>query len=104
MCEDTDKEIIARGAPAKCPLSHNPYTYCPLVFKHEDDMILSYIESLVDDVHRLNGLPMGKYSSEEPQSIDRWACTITAYMNGRIHELVKDIRRHSAQEKRSSQL
>jgi hypothetical protein len=73
--------------PAKCPKSYNPYTYCPLAFRHEDEMILDYIHQLVVDIKRINGIGMS-LSGEDAQMVDRYACQITAYMNGRIHELL----------------
>ena len=76
-----------RITPALCIKTFNPYTYCPLVFKHEDDMILEYMHSLVIEIRRVNGLPMS-ISGEDARAIDRYCGQVTAYLNGRIHELV----------------
>lgn len=76
-----------RQIPALCPKSANPYTYCPLVFMNEDEMIMSYLDGFAQDIKRLNNLPM-TLSGDEAEKFDRWCGTITAYMNGRIHELV----------------
>lgn len=70
--------------PAQCPKSASPYNHCPFVFRHEDDMILSYISALVEDVKRS--------PSEEAKSIDRYTCQITAYMNGRIHQAIQHLK------------
>lgn len=77
----TEKEV-----PALCLKSSNPYVYCPLRFRHIDDMILDCVHSLAIEIRRLNGLPMC-LSGDEAKSVDRYAGQITAYMNGRIHEL-----------------
>jgi len=76
--------------PALCLKTYNPYTFCPLVFKHEDDMILSYISMLSEDIKRLQDDPL-----EEAKRIDRTCMTITAYMNGRVHELIQRIEKSS---------
>ena len=76
--------------PEKCPLSFNPYTYCPIMFNHEDEMILSMVTMLVADIKRIlfQTLPM---NGEDAMMIYRATREITAYMNGRIHDLVKMI-------------
>jgi hypothetical protein len=78
--------IVSGKVPALCLKSYNPYTYCPLAFRHEDEMILSYVHSLVVEIRRLNGLPMS-ICGHDAQAIDRYCSEITAYMNGRIHGL-----------------
>ena len=87
---DEEKKV-----PALCPKSANPYTYCPLVFVHEDDMILSYASSLAVEIKRINGHDM-RLSGDDAKAIDRYTCEITAYMNGRIHELVKLLKEQEA--------
>lgn len=72
--------------PTSCPKSYNPYTFCPLKFVYEDDMILYYINSLQNDVIRLHDQ---KRDDEIAMRTDRCCSEITAYMNGRIHELIK---------------
>jgi hypothetical protein len=74
--------------PEKCPLSYDPYTFCPIKFTCEDDMILEYVSAAVSDTKRFNGLSMS-INSEDAISIDRWAGTITAYMNGRIRQALE---------------
>jgi len=74
-----------------CPKSSNPYTYCPLAFKYADDMILSYCSSLVVEIRRANGLPM-QISGDDAKAIDRYCGEITAYMNGRIHQGLNQIK------------
>jgi hypothetical protein len=78
--------------PAKCPLSYDPYTYCPLAFRHEDEMVLDYISQLAIEIKRINCHEMS-LSGEGARAIDRYACQITAYMNGRIHELLRKAER-----------
>jgi len=82
---------MKKEIPELCPKSANPYTYCPLVFKHADDMILSYCESLAMEIRRING-HNPQTSGDDAKAIDRYGGQITAYMNGRIHELVKMIK------------
>jgi hypothetical protein len=81
--------------PALCPKSASPYVYCPLKFEHSDDMILSYVSMLVTEVRRLNRLPI-HITIEDAQMIDRYGGEITAYMNGRIHELVRMLKEKEA--------
>lgn len=71
----------------QCPKSASPYKYCPLVFVHEDDMVLSYVYSLVDDFRRVQG-----NQSEEAKIIDKHACQITAYLNGRLHQAITQLK------------
>lgn len=75
--------------PAECPKSYNPYTYCPLAFRHEDDMILDYVTQLAIEIKRINGHEMLLFG-KDGRMIDRYACEITAYMNGRIHQILKE--------------
>lgn len=70
----------------KCPLSCNPYTYCPVMFKHADDFILAKVETVAEETKRL--LSTGR-EIDIPRMIDRYCGEITAYMNGRIHEILK---------------
>ena len=77
--------------PSLCMKTYNPYDYCPLVFRHEDEMIMDYISQLAIDIKRINGHEMS-LSGDDARTIDRYACQITAYMNGRIHELVKRLK------------
>jgi hypothetical protein len=86
--------VVSENIPALCLKSYNPYTYCPLAFKHEDDMILAYVNSLAVEIRRLNGLSMS-ISGNDARAIDRYCSEITAYMNGRIHELVKRLKDES---------
>jgi hypothetical protein len=74
---------MEKDIPAKCPKSASPYNHCPFVFRHEDEMILSYISSLAEDLKRVSG-----NQGEEAKIIDRYACQITAYLNGRMHQVV----------------
>ena len=76
-----------KKVPALCLKTYNTYDYCPLVLRHEDEMILSYISMLAEDIKRANGNGV-----EEVQAIYRHCCEITAYMNGRIHELVNRLK------------
>lgn len=87
----TPKEEEKKNIPALCPKSYNPYTYCPLAFRHEDEMIMAYVSSLAVEIKRINGHEMS-LSGEDARAIDRYTCQITAYMNGRIHELVKRLK------------
>jgi hypothetical protein len=48
---------------------------------HEDDFILSYVHNIVIETKRLNGLNM-EITSEDAKNIDKYACIITAYLNG----------------------
>lgn len=80
----------ADRSPAQCPKSASPYNYCPLVFRHEDDMILSAISMLATDIKRLSHHNV-HVSSDEAKAIDRASCIITAYMNGRVHEAIKQL-------------
>lgn len=77
--------------PALCLKSYSPYNFCPLCFRHEDEMVLDYISQLALDIKRINGLGM-TLAGADSRMIDRYACQITAYMNGRIHELVKRLK------------
>lgn len=80
-------------SPELCAKSYNPYTYCPLVFKHEDDFILSKIGMFAQEIKRVNNLKNWQsLSGEEAGLFDRYCGEITAYMNGRIHELVKRLK------------
>lgn len=74
-----------------CPKASDPYTYCPLAFRHADDMILSYCESLAMEIRRINHLPM-QISGDDAKAIDRYCGQITAYMNGRIHQVLKQLK------------
>jgi len=76
-----------KHTPAQCPKSASPYNHCPFVFKHEDDMILSYVSSLACEIKRINGLG-NTINANDARMIDRYACEITAYLNGRIHQIV----------------
>lgn len=77
--------------PVGCLKSYNPYNYCPLVFKHEDDFIGDMLEAVMHDIKRLAGLNQ-TLSSEEAVMLDSRCKELTAYMNGRIHELVRVIK------------
>jgi hypothetical protein len=66
-----------------CDKVYNPYTYCPLKFEYEDDVILGYIISLVADI-KLR-------PQHEAESIDECTNQITAYMNGRIAQILKNM-------------
>lgn len=83
--------------PALCPKSANPYTYCPLVFVHEDDFILSMVQALAGEIMRVNGVKSWASggATESSRLIDHYCREITAYMNGRIHELVKLIKENN---------
>lgn len=70
----------------KCPKSADPYNYCPWLMRVEDEMILKYLDLLVQDIRRLNNLPM-EYGGDEAREVDRTCATITAYMNGRLREV-----------------
>jgi hypothetical protein len=74
--------------PTKCHKSYNPYTYCPIAFRNEDDMILEYVHSLAVEIKRLNFGTLS-LSGDDARAVDRFCGQITAYMNGRIHELIK---------------
>ncbi len=74
--------------PEKCPISANPYNYCPLKFRHEDEMILAEVTMLAQEIKRVNGI-ITPDTSEEARLIDRYASEITAYMNGRIDQLLR---------------
>jgi len=76
-----------KHTPTQCPKSASPYNHCPFVFKHEDDMILSYVSTLTEEIRLANGIIRG-VSLRESHLIDRYACEITAYLNGRIHQIV----------------
>jgi hypothetical protein len=54
---------------------------------HQDDTILSYVQNLVDEIERV-----GYGTIEATQAIDRYTLVITAYMNGRIEQLSKQIK------------
>lgn len=71
---------------SKCPKSASPYKGCPLVFEHEDDAILEYVLLLAEEIRLANGISQPKDSSREARIIDKAACQISAYMNGRIHQ------------------
>jgi len=75
---------IDRTIPALCAKTNNPYTYCPLIFVHEDDMILSIVTMIFQDAKRIE-----ENSIEWAQRIDSATRELTAYMNGRIHEAAK---------------
>jgi len=70
--------------PAQCPKSASPYQHCPFVFRHEDDMVLSYISSLAEEIKSAHGDQV-----REGKAIDRYSCQITAYLNGRIHQVIQ---------------
>jgi len=70
--------------PEQCPKSASPYQYCPFVFRHEDDMVLSYISSLAEEIKNSNGDMVREW-----KAIDRYSCQITAYLNGRIHQIIQ---------------
>ena len=50
-------------------------------------MILSYVSTLTEEIRLANGISRG-VSLRESHLIDRYACEITAYLNGRIHQIV----------------
>jgi len=50
-------------------------------------MILSYVSSLACEIKRINGLG-NTINANDAKMIDRYACEITAYLNGRIHQIV----------------
>lgn len=80
-----DKQI-----PALCPKSANPYTYCPLVFVSQDDMIMRMIVAFSHEVKRVNHIESWDIErGEDARLIDAMCREVTAYMNGRIHELVR---------------
>jgi len=72
-----------KPTPWQCPKSASPYNGCPFVFKHEDDQILDYVDSLAQDIKRVMG-----DEAAEAREIDRASCLITAYMNGRIAQIL----------------
>ncbi len=78
--------------PENCPKSCSPYDYCPLVFRHEDDMILSYCELLAMEIRRVNHLGM-QISGDDAKAIDRYCGEITAYMNGRIRQGLEQVKK-----------
>jgi len=78
-----------KKAPALCPKSYNPYNYCPLAFRHEDEMILDYVSQLAIEIKRLNGHEMS-LSGDDAKAIDRYCGQITAYMNGRIRQILNE--------------
>ena len=78
--------------PALCAKSYNPYDYCPLVFRHEDDFILAMLSTTMQDIKRLAGLDGTYLSGEEAVMLDSRCKELTAYMNGRIHELTRIIK------------
>ncbi len=80
------------NAPKVCPKLYSPYEYCPLIFKHADDMILSYCETLAMEIRRVNHLPM-QISGDDAKAIDRYCGEITAYMNGRIRQGLEQLRK-----------
>ncbi len=77
-----------RTPPALCAKSYNPYTYCPLMFKHQDDFISTKIEEVWAETKRLNGLDR-VCKGDEAKMLDRYIGEITAYMNGRIDEVIR---------------
>lgn len=77
--------------PSGCLKSYNPYDYCPLLFKNEDDFISQMLEAAMHDIKRLAGLEQ-TLSGEEAVMLDSRCKELTAYMNGRIHELVRVIK------------
>lgn len=84
------KNEMTDTIPALCPKSANPYTYCPLVFKHADEMINSYCTALALEIKRVHGLGNTQVDGEDARLIDRYCGEITAYMNGRIHQILND--------------
>lgn len=76
-----------KDIPAKCPKSASPYNHCPFVFRHEDEMVLSYISTLAEEIKRVNGISHAN-TGDEARIIDQYSCHITAYLNGRIHQII----------------
>ncbi len=54
-------------------------------------MILTYCHSLAGEIRRINNLPM-QISEDDAKAIDRYCGQITAYMNGRIHQILKQLK------------
>ncbi len=81
-----------RPTPALCTKSYNPYSYCPLLFKHLDDFISAMVTTVWSETKRLNGLE-ATISSAEAEMIDRNTGELTAYMNGRIHEILRQFKK-----------
>lgn len=75
--------------PTLCAKTNNPYTYCPLVFVHEDDFILAMLSMTMQDIKRLAGLDGTSLSGEEAVMLDSRCKELTAYMNGRIDEVIR---------------
>jgi hypothetical protein len=51
-------------------------------------MVLHYVIALVEEIRRINGLPI-QHTGEDARMIDRYGGEITAYLNGRIHQLLE---------------
>jgi hypothetical protein len=77
--------------PAQCPKSANPYTYCPFVFKHENEMILSMVDLLIRDARRARPEELARLADDRTREL-------TAYMNGRIHGVMEAIKSFSGGE------
>lgn len=71
--------------PPKCPKGADPYTSCPLMFRHEDEFILATMSLFAQEVIRVSGDEM-----RIDQITDEYTSIITAYQNGRIHALLFD--------------
>lgn len=73
----------------KCPNSTNPYTYCPLASRFQDDKVMGYVTTIANEIKRVNGLYDRPMSSEEARLIDRYCGELTAYMDGRIKQVIE---------------
>jgi len=71
--------------PPKCPKGADPYTGCPLMFRHEDEALLSMVSLCVQEAIRVQGDEV-----RLTQIIDEYTSIISAYMNGRIHGILFD--------------
>ncbi|MDD5722695.1 MAG: hypothetical protein PHY29_03020 [Syntrophales bacterium] len=70
----------------RCPGSYDPYVYCPLMFKKQDDTILNFVQTIVSETHRISESTPG----DEARMIDRYAGELSAYLNGRIRQIIED--------------
>lgn len=76
-----------------CPVSHSPYHGCPFLFEFEADDIVNYLHSFAVEIKRVNNLPMNAGSVDESQAIDKYACMISAYINGRVKQAIEILKK-----------
>ncbi len=72
-----------------CPVSQSPYHHCPFVFEHESGDVLNYLTSFAIELKRVNNLKMDIDKESESVALDKFACIISAYINGRVKQAIE---------------